>query len=135
MRIKCEEQGVTIAFSEEKPVYVWADEFQIEQVITNYLSNALHHVDKTKKIKVKILSKDGILRVSVFNSGENIPQDELENIWEKFYKVDKARTRAYGGNGIGLSIVKAIMERHEKNYGVENKPDGVEFWFELDAQA
>ncbi len=135
MKIACEEKDITVDFMEEGPVYVWADEFQIEQVITNYLSNALHYVDENKEIKVKILSKDGIVRVAVFNSGKQIPKEELENIWIKFYKVDKARTRAYGGNGIGLSIVKAIMDRHEKNFGVENKEHGVEFWFELDAQA
>ncbi|MCR5705126.1 MAG: HAMP domain-containing histidine kinase [Eubacterium sp.] len=135
MKIKSEEQGIEIEFLEQKPVYVWADEFQIEQVITNYLSNALHYVDENKEIKVKISSKDGIVRVSVFNSGNQISEEDKENIWVKFYKVDKARTREYGGNGIGLSIVKAIMERHEKNFGVENREGGVEFWFELDAQA
>ena len=65
----------------------------------------------------------------------NIPENELDNIWIKFYKVDKARTRAYGGNGIGLSIVKAIMDRHEKKCGAINRPDGVEFWFELDCNS
>ena len=135
MKIKCDELGVEIDFHKQEPVYVWADEFQIEQVITNYLSNALHYVDENKEIKVKISSKDGIVRVSVFNSGNHISEEDKENIWVKFYKVDKARTREYGGNGIGLSIVKAIMERHEKNFGVENREGGVEFWFELDAQA
>ena len=67
--------------------------------------------------------------------GKNIPENELDNIWIKFYKVDKARTRAYGGNGIGLSIVKAIMDRHEKKCGAINRPDGVEFWFELDCNS
>ena len=73
--------------------------------------------------------------MSVFNTGANIPEDELDNIWGKFYKVDKARTRSYGGNGIGLSIVKAVMDRHNKDYGVRNLDNGVEFWFELDSEA
>ena len=85
-----------------------------------------------KIIKVEITEKNGIVRVAVFNTGKNIPENELENIWIKFYKVDKARTRAYGGNGIGLSIVKAIMDRHNKECGVVNKENGVEFWFRLD---
>ena len=71
------------------------------------------------------------IRVSVFNTGQPIPEEALPNLWTKFYKVDKARTRAYGGSGIGLSIVKAIMESHRQAYGVENREDGVEFWFEL----
>ena len=72
------------------------------------------------------------VRVSVFNTGEPIPDKDIENIWNKFYKVDKARTREYGGSGIGLSIVKAIMELHQRGYGVINHKDGVEFWFELE---
>ena len=64
----------------------------------------------------------------------NIPEEDLPNIWTKFYKVDKARTREYGGSGIGLSIVKAIMDSHHREYGVRNVEDGVEFWFTLDSR-
>jgi signal transduction histidine kinase len=132
MQLHAEQRQVNIVFTNQKPIYVWADEFQIEEVITNYLSNAFNHVDENKLIKVEITEKNGIVRVSVFNTGKQIPEEELENIWIKFHKVDKARTRAYGGNGIGLSIVKAIMERHGKACGVLNHNNGVEFWFELD---
>ncbi len=68
----------------------------------------------------------------MFNSGEQIPEDSLSHIWEKFYKVDKARTRAYGGSGVGLSIVKAIMDSLNQKFGVNNYDNGVEFWFELE---
>ena len=132
MKLQAQQKDVKIQFTCDEEVFVWADEFQIEEVITNYLSNALNHVDENKIIKVEIIRKNGIVRVAVFNTGKNIPEQDLENIWIKFYKVDKARTRAYGGNGIGLSIVKAIMDRHNKSYGVINKENGVEFWFELD---
>ena len=67
-----------------------------------------------------------------FNTGNPIPDEALPNLWTKFYKVDKARTREYGGSGIGLSIVKAIMEMHHKACGVKNHENGVEFWFTLD---
>lgn len=70
--------------------------------------------------------------MTVFNSGQPIPEESLEKIWISFYKVDKARTRAYGGTGLGLSIVRAIQEAHQNGYGVRNAPGGVEFWFELD---
>lgn len=70
----------------------------------------------------------------MFNSGKPIPEEDLPKLWDKFYKVDKAHTREYGGNGIGLSIVKAIMESFHQQYGVKNFDNGVEFWFELDAQ-
>ncbi len=133
MKLHAEQKNVEIQFLEKKDIYVWADEFQIEEVITNYLSNALNHVDENKIISVEIIEKNGIVRVSVFNTGKQIPEEELDNIWTKFYKVDKARTREYGGNGIGLSIVKAVMDRHGKNCGVINHDNGVEFWFELDS--
>lgn len=134
-KLQAEQEGVDVRFSHNEPIFVWADEFQIEQVITNYLSNAFNHVDENKIIEVKIIENNGIVRVCVFNTGKNIPEDELENIWIKFYKVDKARTREYGGNGIGLSIVKAIMDMHEKKCGVQNYKEGVEFWFEVDGNA
>lgn len=115
-------------------IYVYADEFKIEEVITNYLTNAINHINDKKTIKINIYNEDKKVRVSVFNTGIPIPEDELENIWIKFYKVDKARTREYGGSGIGLSIVKAIMNAHGTQCGVINHTDGVEFWFELDTE-
>lgn len=111
---------------------VWADEYMIEEVVTNYVSNALNHVKYEKKIEIKAIPKNDVVRISVFNTGDPIPEEDLEKIWTKFYKVDKARTREYGGNGIGLSIVKAVMDAHNQQFGVQNYDNGVEFWFELD---
>lgn len=126
------QKNVSLYFQDNEQIYVWADEFLIQQVVSNYISNALNHVDDKKVIEVKVIPRGDSLRVAVFNTGENIPEEELDKIWVKFYKIDKARTREYGGNGIGLSIVKAIMNSHNKEYGVMNRPIGVEFWFELD---
>jgi signal transduction histidine kinase len=126
------QKQVTLHFDEKEPIYVWADEYLIEQVVTNYINNALNHVDGKKIIEIKLIPRDNVLRVAVFNTGNRIPDDELDKIWVKFYKVDKARTRKYGGSGIGLSIVKAIMNSHNKECGVVNHSKGVEFWFELD---
>ena len=123
-----------VIFRHKNPVYVWADEFKTEQVVRNYLTNAIHHVGNEKRIEVKIVSMDGKVCVSVFNSGKPIPEEDVPKLWDKFYKVDKAHTREYGGNGIGLSIVKAIMESFHQGYGVKNYDNGVEFWFELDAK-
>ena len=104
----------------------------IQEVIMNYLSNAIHYVKNEKKIIISCVNENDKVRLSVFNTGDLIPKDELDKIWIKFYKVDKARTREYGGSGIGLSIVKAIMELHNQQCGVINHEDGVEFWIELD---
>ena len=126
------QKGVAVHFSEKEAIYVWADEYLIQQVVSNYISNALNHVSDANIIEIKLIRRDNVLRIAVFNTGENIPEEELDRIWIKFYKVDKSRTREYGGNGMGLSIVKAIMNSHNKECGVINHSVGVEFWFELD---
>lgn len=126
------QKSATVIFREKEPVFVWADQFKVEQVVRNYFTNALNHLDGEHVIEVKIQKDEENARISVFNTGKAIPEEDIEHIWEKFYKVDKARTREYGGNGIGLSIVKAIMESFQKSYGVQNYDNGVEFWFELD---
>ncbi len=128
-----EQAGAEILFRQSTPIYVWADEFKVEEVITNYLTNAIHHVKNEMKIDVRCILSDGQVKVIVFNTGDNIPEDELDKIWIKFYKVDKARTREYGGNGIGLSIVKAIMNSMNQSCGVKNFSNGVAFWFTLEA--
>ena len=92
----------------------------------------VENVDGEKVIEIKITQENDMAKITVFNTGTPIPEEDLPHIWEKFYKVDKARTREYGGNGIGLSIVKAIMDSFGKGYGAINHTNGVEFWFELD---
>ncbi|MGN0415812.1 MAG: sensor histidine kinase [Agathobacter sp.] len=131
--IMAQQKQAQILFDPQGPVYVWGDEFKVEQVITNYLTNAINHVDKEKRITISFRYHDNLVRTSVFNTGEQIPEEELDKIWIKFYKVDKARTREYGGSGIGLSIVQAIMDSLHQKCGVINHPDGVEFWMELES--
>ena len=131
-----QQEGITLTFGQQDAqVYVWADEFKVEEVLTNYMSNAIHHCEGEKRIDVKYTYFDDHVRISVFNTGKPIPEEDLDNIWIKFYKVDKARTRAYGGSGIGLSIVKAIMDSFHRECGVINHDNGVEFWLELDTKA
>ncbi|MDD2981257.1 MAG: HAMP domain-containing sensor histidine kinase [Hespellia sp.] len=132
--ILVQQADANVSFAETQPIYVWADEFKTEQVVRNYLTNAIHHAANEKRIEIRIIKQADTTRVTVFNSGSPIPEDDLAKLWEKFYKVDKAHTREYGGNGIGLSIVKAIMESFHQQYGVKNYDNGVEFWFELDSK-
>lgn len=117
---------------DEKPVYVWADEFMISEVFTNYFTNAIHYVTKGGTIRIWYSYEDNNLRVNVFNEGEPIADEDIDKLFIKFYKADKARTREYGGNGIGLSIVAAVMKAHAKAYGVTNVENGVVFYFDLD---
>ena len=102
------------------------------EVVTNYLSNAIHYAGVIKEISIRCREQEKNVRIRVFNTGDPIPEEDIDKIWSKFYKVDKARTREYGGSGIGLSIVKAIMEGMNQQYGVQNWENGVEFWFTLD---
>lgn len=129
--ILIQQKDARVIFEHREPVQVVADEFKIEEVITNYLTNALNHVRGEGRIEIGIREEDGRVKVTVFNTGEAIPEEDVPKLWTKFYKVDKARTRAYGGSGIGLSIVKAIMDSHHQEYGVRNVDGGVEFWFTL----
>ena len=130
------QNNINLEFMNQDAINIISDELKIEQVFNNYLSNAIHYAagdNKTIRISVKKTEK-GKVRVCVYNSGDNISQEALTRIWDKFYKVDKARTREYGGSGVGLSIVKASMDALNQKYGVVNCKDGVEFWFEADAE-
>lgn len=129
--ILLEQNNITVTF-EEPPVFVWADEFKTEEVVTNFLSNAIHYAENEKRIAIRYTMQEDSVRIGVFNSGMPIQEEDIDNIWIKFYKADKARTREYGGSGIGLSIVKAIMDAMHQQCGVINYDNGVEFWFELD---
>ena len=131
-QINFEAQGISYSFINKEECLVHADEFLVEQVITNFISNAIHYVMNENIITVRYdFVKKGKVRISVFNSGNNIAKKDIKHIWEKFYKADKARSREYGGSGIGLSVVKATMELLHEKFGVENLANGVEFWCEL----
>jgi signal transduction histidine kinase len=134
-KLLIEEEKINLQINIDKPIYVYADEFFIGQVINNYFTNAIKQVKEVngeKTIKIYNETKeDGKVRISVFNTGENIKEEDLTRIWTRFYKVDEARNREDGGTGIGLAIVKAIMNNYQNEYGVINKDNGVEFYFEL----
>ncbi len=130
-----EEKGIPIPALPGEPCSVWGDAVLIENVATNYITNALNHVTPGGEIRITAEPTDrGTVAVRVFNTGEPIPEEDLPHIWESFYKVDKARTRAYGGTGIGLSVVAAVMNAHGMPFGVENTDGGVGFFFELSSQ-
>ena len=131
MDILFEQEEIRVECDLEEDLYVWADEFQVEEVFRNYITNAIHHAEGEKLIRIGFTRLENRLRVTVFNTGKPIPEESIPLLWDKFYKVDKARTRDYGGSGVGLSIVKAIMEGMDCKYGVHNHETGVSFYFEL----
>lgn len=166
-KVMLEENNIEVKFEGRKKANVIADDFYIEQVITNYLTNAIKHAkeengEKIIKITNKVIKKEdkkeskktnskadnkangeeskrankknngtSKLRVSVYNTGDKLEDEQLLRVWNRFYKADESRHREDGGVGIGLSLVKAIMNNYENAYGVENKENGVEFFFEL----
>lgn len=136
-KVMLEEKGITVEFETPEEVNVIADDFYIEQVVSNYLTNAIKNVkeiDNKKIIKIQnvVDVENSKVRVKVFNTGDNIPEEHMAKIWNRFYKIDESRNRTDGGTGIGLSFVKAVMNNYQNNYGVINKDDGVEFYFELE---
>ena len=131
--ILLKQNEIEYIFNQTEPIYIWSDIFKIEQVLNNFISNAIHYAEGEKKIiRISITKSDDKIKTEIFNSGKNIPEDEIDKVWDKFYKVDKARSREYGGSGVGLSIVKAAMESINQGYGIINYDDGVGFWFETD---
>lgn len=134
-KVMLEERNIKIKFDARNPIIVYADDFYIEQVVTNYFTNAIKHaieINENKEIEIKVERDGNKVRISVFNTGENIPEENIQKIWGRFYKEDTSRNRSNGGTGIGLALVKAIMNNYQNEYGVINKENGVEFYFELD---
>lgn len=139
-KVMIDEKQTEVIFETPDKIDVFADDMYLSQIITNYLTNAIKHVkdvDGEKYIKITnvVLQDKQKARVAVFNTGDNISEENLNRIWNRFFKADEARNRDDGGSGIGLSIVRAIMNNYGNDYGVKNKPNGVEFYFEVDLQS
>lgn len=127
-----EQDGYKIDYIYDSNVWVKADELKISQVIYNLVNNAITYTGKDKTVAVKQNISQGIVRIEVTDTGDGIPADKLNDIWNRYYKVDKAHKRAQIGTGLGLSIVKAILEQHNANFGVQSAVgQGSVFWFEL----
>lgn len=131
-----EQDGYNITFESTDNVWVVADELKISQVIYNLVNNAVNHAGEDKTVIVTQSVKDKKVLIEVTDHGEGIPADKLEYIWDRYYKVDKEHKRGVIGSGLGLSIVKSILDAHNAHYGVRSiLGKGSTFWFELDAVA
>jgi len=125
------EKNVRLKLNLEKDIVTLGDKFKIRQVINNILSNGVSHVKDNGELRIDLKTEKNIARVEIVNTGSSIPEDQLENIWKAFYRIEKSRNRKYGGTGLGLTIVSGILEKHSSQFGVENTSDGVKFWFTL----
>lgn len=128
-----EQEGYNLSFKFDKNVYVNADRIKLGQVIYNFINNAINHCGEDKTVIVTQKANDKRVRIEVEDHGEGIPEDKLEYIWDRYYKVDKEHKRGVIGTGLGLSIVKNILDLHGAKYGVKSKQgSGSVFWFEMD---
>ncbi|QPQ31770.1 sensor histidine kinase [Lysinibacillus sp. JNUCC 51] len=130
-----DEKGLQILFEIDEEAYVNGDIKRIEQVITNLFINAVKYTPKHNRINIKIVYLESFNKYMFKIENENIfiPNDEIEQIWDPFYRVEKSRNKEFGGSGLGLAIVKQILERHHSSFGVNNTENGVEFYFDLRA--
>ena len=133
-------KGVQIVLEEKKishevdvnPDFVGqGDKVKLNMVLNNYVSNAISHIDGERIIKVSAEDMGETYRIYVFNTGEHIKSEDIDNIWQSFYRADKSRSRSQGRFGLGLSIVSAICNLHETDFGVENVENGVRFYFDI----
>ena len=136
-KVMLEEKQAKVELNTPDEINVLADDFYIEQVVTNYMTNAIKHVEEVNGEKIIRIENDvdvdkNKVRVKVFNTGKQIPEEHLNRIWKRFYKIDASRNRKDGGTGIGLAFVKAVMNNYGNSYGVVNKENGVEFYFDLE---
>ncbi len=123
-------EGRTVSVEIPENTLVCADELQIEQVLKAYLENAKSHTPAGGSVRLFAAENGDKIRVSVENTGENIAEDIMPNIWQSFYRGDSSHKRAENRFGLGLSIVGAIMKMHNCDCGVYNTPSGVCFWFD-----
>ncbi|MFI3140858.1 MAG: HAMP domain-containing sensor histidine kinase [Clostridia bacterium] len=132
-RIKfIEEQAINFKYTISTKFYANADPDLIRDVINNYVSNACSHICNEKELIISCKEVDNAYRVSVFNSGKQISEKDIDNIWFSFYRADKAHSRNEGRFGLGLSIVSSVQDLHGQKYGVVNHNNGVEFWFDIE---
>jgi len=121
------EKGIVFDFKFENNYIINADRDMLEKAINNFITNAIDHVEGRNFIQLTAEKQENALKISVFNTGSHIQMEDLEKIWDVYYKVDKARSRKYGGHGLGLAIVKSIVQMHGGNTNVENLDEGVVF--------
>lgn len=127
-----QQDGYTILFDYDQEVFLTADELRISQVIYNLINNAINYTGEDRRVTVIQRVQDNWVRIGVRDTGEGIPQEQLQWVWERYYKLDKTHKRAAVGTGLGLSIVRSVMELHGGRYGVLSTPGiGSEFWFSL----
>jgi two-component system, OmpR family, phosphate regulon sensor histidine kinase PhoR len=129
-----EETGVDLALEVPVDLKVQADPNALRQILRNLLDNALRYGPPGTSVTVSAAPEKGGVRIVVADAGSGIPTDHLERVFERFYRVDAARSREAGGTGLGLSIVKHLVAAHGGDIGIESEVgEGTRVWFLLPA--
>jgi signal transduction histidine kinase len=116
----------------DEELMVRGDEKRIEQVVNNFLTNAVNYSGDSREIEVRVFAKDGNARVEVEDHGEGIEEERMKDIWDRYYKIDREHVRRTDSSGLGLNICQKILSLHGCPYGVESRVnEGSTFWFEL----
>ena len=126
-----EEKHLQVDIHADSSLFVKANRSRIEQVVVNLLSNAIRYTPDGEKIHVSVIETEDTVKIEIENTGNPIPEESLEKIWDRFYRLDASRSRHTGGTGLGLSIVKNILDLHHAEYGVYNTTNSVVFYFNL----
>lgn len=127
-----ESEGLNLVFEQDREVFVNGDELRMTQVIYNLINNAINYIGEDKTVLVRQTVQDGAVKIEVIDHGEGIPQEKLDYIWDRYYRVDKEHKRAVVGTGLGLSIVKNILIAHDADFGVASKlGEGSDFYFSM----
>jgi two-component system sensor histidine kinase VanS len=122
-----QDKHIEIGSSLEDSITVSADQEQMRTVLSNIIGNAVKHSPEGAHVDISVFRQDGQVELSIENTGVHIPSDELDQIWEPFYRTDKSRSRDTGGSGLGLYIVKTILDLHKFAYRFENTESGMMF--------
>lgn len=126
-----EKEGITAENLVTDNIYGMGETEKLRFVVNNLFSNAVAYIGGDKIIRIRYEDMGAVYRIFVFNSGEPIESDKLEQMWNAFYRNDPARNRDEGHFGLGLSVVKAVQDAHSQSCGVDNTDGGVEFWFDI----
>lgn len=126
-----DENQINFTLNNIDSVVVKGDSIMLESVFTNLINNAINHVDNSKVVRIDIVKSDETVKINVFNTTNFLSDDELNDIWTSFYKIDKSRSRDSSGHGLGLTIVKALQDVHGQKCGVYNIDNGIVFWFDI----
>jgi signal transduction histidine kinase len=121
------EKGITFDLKCSNNYIIYADRDMLEKAINNFITNAIDHVEGRNFIQLTAEKQENSLKISVFNTGSHIEMEEIKKIWDVYYKIDKARSRKYGGHGLGLAIVKSIVQLHGGTTNAENVDEGIRF--------